>query len=73
MHRPELYRYHKLHHKFHMHVTPLAANCVTIVEYVVAYMLPFVAGIFFFRPDRACAGCRPESSQEPVSRCADHH
>jgi sterol desaturase/sphingolipid hydroxylase (fatty acid hydroxylase superfamily) len=52
MHRPSLYRFHKLHHRFHSHVCPLAANCVTVVEYGVAYMLPFVAGIFFFRPDR---------------------
>ena len=52
MHRPELYRFHKLHHRFHCHVTPFAANCVTVVEYLIAYMLPFVVGIFFFRPDR---------------------
>ena len=52
MHRPELYWAHKLHHKFHCNVTPVAANCVTITEYLIAYMLPFVVGIFFFRPDR---------------------
>ncbi len=52
MHRPELYRFHKLHHKFHTNVTPVAANCVGIVEYVFAYMLPLVAGIGLFRPDR---------------------
>lgn len=28
MHRPELYRYHKLHHRFHTHVTPVAAVCI---------------------------------------------
>jgi sterol desaturase/sphingolipid hydroxylase (fatty acid hydroxylase superfamily) len=52
MHRPELFRYHALHHRFHTHVTPFAANCVTVVEYLIAYMLPFVVGIFCFRPDR---------------------
>ena len=52
MHRPWLYRFHKLHHRFHTNVTPVAANTVSIVEYVVAYMLPFVAAIAILRPDR---------------------
>lgn len=45
LHKPYLYKYHRLHHKFSMYVTPITANCVTLVEYTMAYMLPFVIGI----------------------------
>lgn len=52
MHRPSLYRHHRLHHRFHSNVTPVSANCVSLVEYALAYMLPFVVGIFLLRPDK---------------------
>ena len=42
---------HRFHHAFAKHVTPSSANAVSVVEYVYAYMLPFVAG---------CAVCAPD-------------
>ena len=38
---PGYYKYHKFHHRFHYHVTPMTANAVGPVEYLVAYILPF--------------------------------
>lgn len=38
---PELYQYHRFHHRFNVHTPPSAANAVTVVEYMVAYVLPF--------------------------------
>ena len=51
MHEPSMYWAHKFHHAFAKHVTPSSANAVSVVEYVYAYMLPFVAG---------CAVCAPD-------------
>ena len=42
---------HRFHHAFAKHVTPSSANAVSVVEYVYAYMLPFVVG---------CAVCAPD-------------
>jgi len=49
---PGMYCHHKLHHKFNTFVPPSAANCVSVVEYVLAYMAPFPFGAIFFSPDR---------------------
>ena len=38
---PDLYQYHRFHHRFNMHTPPSAANAVSVVEYMVAYVLPF--------------------------------
>jgi sterol desaturase/sphingolipid hydroxylase (fatty acid hydroxylase superfamily) len=39
---PTLYKaFHRLHHRFHTHVPPSAANTVTTGEYLVGYALPF--------------------------------
>jgi len=48
---PQLYRHHKFHHRFNIHVPPVAANAVSPVEYIVAYILPFVIAMFFVEPD----------------------
>jgi len=50
LHTRRLYRFHELHHRFHSIVVPMAANCVSTVEYLVAYMLPFVVGAWLLRP-----------------------
>ena len=48
---PKLYRHHRFHHRFNTNVPPMAANAVSSVEYIVAYIIPFVAGLPFVRPD----------------------
>lgn len=52
MHIPALYCFHKLHHRFNTNVCPVAANCVSLAEYAIAYMLPIVLGIVVAAPDR---------------------
>ena len=42
---------HRFHHAFAKHVTPSSANAVSVVEYVYAYMLPFVVGCALCAPD----------------------
>lgn len=49
---PTLYRHHRFHHRFNVNVPPMAANSVSPVEYIVAYILPFTAAIPLVRPDR---------------------
>ena len=40
---PRLYqRFHRFHHKFHTYTPPSAANAVTMGEYVLAYIIPFL-------------------------------
>jgi sterol desaturase/sphingolipid hydroxylase (fatty acid hydroxylase superfamily) len=48
---PRLYRHHRFHHRFNVHVSPMAANAVSTTEYIVAYILPFPAIMPFIRPD----------------------
>ena len=38
---PNWYKYHRFHHRFNTNVPPMAANAVSPVEYVFAYILPF--------------------------------
>ena len=49
-HTPLLCRFHRLHHRFRAVVLPMTANCVSIVEYALAYMLPFVVGAWLLAP-----------------------
>ncbi len=51
MHTRRFYWAHRFHHKFNAHVTPSSANAVSLAEYAVAYMLPFVVGALLLRPD----------------------
>jgi len=51
MHTPQFYRHHKFHHQFAVHVPPVSANAVTVVEYLVAYVVPFAVAALIARPD----------------------
>ena len=51
MHTRALYWAHKFHHKFNEFVTPTSANAVSLTEYALAYMLPFVIASLLLRPD----------------------
>jgi sterol desaturase/sphingolipid hydroxylase (fatty acid hydroxylase superfamily) len=48
---PSLYCHHRFHHRFNVDVSPMAANAVSVVEYVGAYILPFTVTMPFVRPD----------------------
>lgn len=48
---PTLYRHHRFHHRFNVHVPPMAANAVSPVEYIFAYIVPFVVAMPFCQPD----------------------
>jgi sterol desaturase/sphingolipid hydroxylase (fatty acid hydroxylase superfamily) len=52
MHTKRMYWAHKFHHKFNVVVVPVTANAVSLAEYAIAYMAPFVAGAALLRPDR---------------------
>jgi sterol desaturase/sphingolipid hydroxylase (fatty acid hydroxylase superfamily) len=45
------YRHHRFHHRFNTFVVPMAANAVSCVEYIFAYILPFTIAMPFVRPD----------------------
>ncbi|KAI2503786.1 fatty acid hydroxylase-like protein [Fragilaria crotonensis] len=47
---PQFYVYHRFHHRFNTHVPPVAANAVSIVEYLLAYVLPFAIAALVVRP-----------------------
>ena len=49
-HEHSYYRFHKFHHQYHQWVPPSAANAVSIVEYLVAYVLPFALAALLLRP-----------------------
>lgn len=42
---PKLYRWHKFHHLFNTHVPPVSASAVSPVEYMCAYLSPFLISI----------------------------
>jgi len=52
MHTRSMYWAHRFHHRFNVFVVPVTANAVSLAEYAIAYMLPFVAGAALLRPDR---------------------
>ena len=39
-----MYWDHRFHHRWNKYVVPVTANAVSLAEYVIAYMLPFIAG-----------------------------
>jgi sterol desaturase/sphingolipid hydroxylase (fatty acid hydroxylase superfamily) len=47
---PQLYLYHRFHHRFNTHVPPVAANAVSAVEYLCAYIIPFAVGALLVSP-----------------------
>lgn len=51
MHTPILYNIHKFHHKFNKYVIPMSANAVSIYEFLLAYIFPFIIASFLFTPD----------------------
>jgi len=52
MHTRRMYWAHRFHHRFNSYVVPVTANAVSLAEYGIAYMLPFIAGSAIVRPDR---------------------
>lgn len=48
-----LYWMHRYHHRFNTIVLPSSANAVSIAEYVFAYMIPIVAGVYLMGADEA--------------------
>jgi sterol desaturase/sphingolipid hydroxylase (fatty acid hydroxylase superfamily) len=52
MHTRRMYWAHRFHHKFNTYVVPVTANAVSLAEYALAYMLPFVVGSAILKPDR---------------------
>jgi sterol desaturase/sphingolipid hydroxylase (fatty acid hydroxylase superfamily) len=50
-----LYWIHRYHHKFNTVVVPSSANAVSVAEYVLAYMIPIVAGVIFTGADEVAA------------------
>ena len=47
-----LYWMHSYHHKFNTIVLPSAANAVSVWEYTIAYVFPFLLAGWMVRPDR---------------------
>jgi sterol desaturase/sphingolipid hydroxylase (fatty acid hydroxylase superfamily) len=47
---PKLYVYHRFHHRFNTHVPPVAANAVSAVEYLAAYVIPFAVAAALVHP-----------------------
>ena len=45
---PQLYRWHKFHHQFNTHVPPVSATAVSPVEYLTAYLSPFMFAVILF-------------------------
>jgi sterol desaturase/sphingolipid hydroxylase (fatty acid hydroxylase superfamily) len=44
------YRFHKFHHQFRQYVPPFSANAVSVVEYLLAYVIPFALAAILVRP-----------------------
>jgi sterol desaturase/sphingolipid hydroxylase (fatty acid hydroxylase superfamily) len=47
---PDLYKYHRFHHRFNTHVPPVSANAVTGVEYLLGYVFPFALAALLVKP-----------------------
>ena len=52
MHYRSMFWAHRFHHRFNTYVAPSTANAVSLAEYTIAYMIPFVIGCLALRPDR---------------------
>ncbi|EOD15232.1 hypothetical protein EMIHUDRAFT_245919 [Emiliania huxleyi CCMP1516] len=50
MHTKTLYWAHKYHHRFNVHICPIAASAVTQVEYMFAYLIPFIIAGVLMQP-----------------------
>ena len=46
----QLYKYHKFHHKFDKVLIPSIGNAVGAVEFLSAYILPFIISVFILKP-----------------------
>ena len=68
MHTPALYWCHRFHHRFNRHITPVAANAVTPVEYTIAYAVPFI--VYAKGLDALQLGASAPS--EPIDLCSPH-
>jgi sterol desaturase/sphingolipid hydroxylase (fatty acid hydroxylase superfamily) len=44
------YRFHKFHHQFRQYIPPFSANAVSVVEYLLAYVIPFALAAIVIRP-----------------------
>lgn len=51
MHTAKLYKIHKFHHQFNKVILASTANSVSILEYMFAYMLPFILGCIIVYPN----------------------
>ena len=53
MHRSDLFRkYHQFHHQFNQTLIPTIGNSVSISEFTVAYMSPFILGYMLIHPNQ---------------------
>lgn len=55
MHTPRLYWMHRFHHKFNAVVLPSSASAVSIPEFLIAYMAPFLLGSYLGGTDKSSA------------------
>lgn len=55
MHTPRLYWMHRFHHKFNVIVLPSSASAVSVPEFLLAYMAPFLIGSYLGGNDKASA------------------
>lgn len=53
MHTRQLYWMHRFHHKFNVVVLPSSASAVSIPEFLIAYMAPFVVGSYVAGTDKS--------------------
>jgi hypothetical protein len=51
MHKPFLYKIHKFHHKFDDILLPSFGNAVSLEEFFLAYMFPFITGAYLVKPN----------------------
>ena len=57
MHRRSFYWMHRFHHKFNAIVLPSSASAVSIPEFLLAYMAPFLLGAYAGSCDKYSAIC----------------
>ena len=51
MHKPFLYKIHKFHHQYDNFLLPSFGNAVSIEEFLLAYMFPFITGAYYLKPN----------------------
>ena len=52
---PKLYWMHRFHHKFNVVVLPSSASAVSVAEFLLAYMAPFLLGAYLGGTDKSSA------------------